>query len=304
MATGGIITRSAHPDALWPGVKAWYGKKYGSLPREWTDIFERRSSDKYQERVAETTGFGLAAVKSEGASVAYDSDQEGVLSTFTHTVFGLGYIVTEEELEDDQYADVSNSRAGSLAFSMRTTEEVVHANILNRAFNASYVGGDGVSLINTSHPTVGGLQSNLITAADLSEASLEDGLKAIMQMRNARGLNIPVVGRKLIVSTFDAFNAERIVGSTLRPGSANNDINAMKSLGMLPDGVVVNHYLTDTDAWFIKTDVEEGLMSFWRRNARLEKDNDFDTSNAKAKSTMRFAAGWADFRALVGSAGA
>lgn len=302
--TGGVITRSAHPDALWPGVKAWYGKKYGQLAREWTQIFDRRTSDKYQERVAETTGFGLAAVKSEGASILFDSDQEGTLNLFTHVVYGLGYIVTREELEDDLYADVSNSRAGSLAFSMRTTEEVVHANILNRAFSGSYVGGDGVSLVSASHPTVGGLQSNLITAADLSEASLEDGLKAIMQARNARGLNIPVVGRKLIVSTYDAFNAERIVGSALRPGTNNNDINAMRSMGMLPDGVVVNHYLTDTDAWFIQTDVEDGLLSFWRRNAQLERDNDFDTENAKAKSTMRFAAGWADWRSIYGNAGA
>jgi hypothetical protein len=304
MATGGIITRSNHPDALWPGVKAWYGLKYGELPREWTEIFDRRSSDKYQERVIEATGFGLAAVKSEGASIAYDADGQGNVNNFTHVVYGLGYIVTREELEDDLYADVSNARASSLAFSMKTSEEVVHANILNRAFNASYVYGDGVALVSNAHPTLSGTQSNLITAADLSEASLEDGLKAIMQTRNARGLNIPVTARKLIVSTADAFNAERIVGSALRPGTNNNDINAIRAMGMIPDGVVVNHYLTDLDAWFLKTDVPEGLLSFWRRKAELERDNDFDTENAKAKSTMRFAAGVGDWRSLFGNPGA
>ncbi len=299
-----VITRSNHPDALWPGVKAWYGKKYNKLPKEWSEIFDKRSSDKFQERVGETTGFGLALKKEEGASIAFDSDLQGVMNYFTHVVYGLGYIVTREENEDDLYTEVSNSRAGALSLSINTTVETVHANILNRGFDTNYAYGDGKPLFAADHLTRSGAQSNLITAADLSETSLEDMLKAIAQTRNARNLNVRSIGQKLIVSTGDMFNAERIMSSVLRPGTANNDINAVKAMGMLPGGIVVNHFLTDLDAWFVQTNVEDGLLSFWRREASLEKDSDFDTENMKAKSTVRFAAGVGDFRSIYGSAGA
>lgn len=300
-----VITRSNHPDALWPGVKAWYGKKYGSITPEWSQIFDKRSSDKFQERVIETTGFGLAAQKPEGSSITYDSDLEGTKSTFSHVVWGSGYIVTREEQEDDLYSEVSNARAGALAFSMRTTAEIVHANVLNRAFSGSYLGGDGASLVSLTHSTLSGSQSNRLTVdADLSETALESMLKQMAQARNARNLNIPIMGEKLIVSTDDMFNAERILKTNQRVGTANNDINAIKAKGLLPGGYIVNRYLTDLDAWFIQTNVEDGLISFWRREVALEKDNDFDTENAKAKSTMRFSAGWGDFRSLYGSQGA
>lgn len=299
----GVITRSNHPDALWPGVKAWYGKEYAKLPKEWSQIFDKRSSDKYQERVIETTGFGLAPVKPEGSSISYDSDLQGTTNYFTHVVYGLGYIVTREELEDDLYTEVSAARAGALSLSMRTTEEIVHANVLNRGFSTSYPIGDGAALFSLAHPTRSGNQANIITAADLSETSLEDMLKGIMQTKNARGLNIRSMGQKLIVSTADAFNATRIMESTLRTATPNNDINAVKAMGMLPQGIVVNHFLTDLDAWFVQTDVRDGLLSFWRREASLEKDNDFDTENAKAKSTIRFSAGVGDWRNIWGSAG-
>lgn len=300
----GVITRSNHPDALWPGIKAWYGKRYKAYPPEWSQIFEKQSSDKAYEKVVETTGFGLAAKKSEGASISYDSDAEGTVSTFTHVVYGLGYVVTREELEDNLYAEVSKARSKGLAFSISRTVEIVHANILNRAFSGSYVGGDAVALCSTSHPTASGNQSNLLTAADLSESSLEDGIKTIAAATNARGLNIALTPKKLIVSTGDMFNATRILNSALRSGTANNDINAVRDMGMLPGGAVVNHYLTDLDAWFLQTDAEDGLLSFWRREASLEQDNDFDTENAKAKSTVRFSAGWGDFRNIYGNAGA
>jgi hypothetical protein len=299
----GVITRSNHPDALWPGVKAWYGKNYETLPMLWSDVFERQTSNKAYEKVIESTGFGLAVAKPEGSSISYDSDQEGVVNTFTHVVYGLGYIVTREELEDNLYTYVSKGRSKALAFSMRTTQEIVHANVLNRATSGSYVGGDGVALASASHPTLAGNQSNLLTAADLSEASLEDGLKTLMVAKNSRGLQIALTAESLNVSPYDAFNAERILKSQLRSGTANNDINAVRSMGLLPKGVNVNNYYTDQDQWFLKTNAPEGLLSMWRRDVDLEKDNDFDTENAKAKSTMRFAVGWGDWRSVFLSAG-
>jgi len=298
------ITRSAHPSALWPGVKSWFGTSYDELPSEWDKIFDTDTSDKAYEEVVEASGFGLAPVKPEAASIQYDTDAEGYKSRFTHVVYALGYIVTEEELEDNQYEVLSRRRSRMLAYSMRQTTEIVHANILNRGFSASYLGGDGKALFAADHPTAGGAQSNLLTAADLSEASLEDGLKVVAQTRNSRGLNIANTARKLIIPTGEMFNAERIVNSNLRSGTANNDDNAIKQMGLLPGGIVVNHYLTDQDAWFLQTGVPDGLMSYWRRKVRLEKDSDFDTANAKAKASMRFAAGWGDWRGAYGNAGA
>lgn len=299
----GVITRSNHPDALWPGVKDWFGLSYDKHPKEWREIFEPMDSDKAYEYMIEATSFGLASIKPEGSSVVYDSDQQGVKNTWTNVTYGLGYIVTEEEIEDDQYEYVSRRRARSLAFSMNQTEEIVHANVLNRAFSGSYVGGDGVSLISASHPTLSGNQSNLITAADFSEASLEDGLKQIARATNARGLKIALNATQLIVSVGDMFNARRILGSELRPGTANNDINAVKSMGMLPNGYIVNHYLTDQDAWFLQTNAPDGLVSLRRRELVFQQDNDFDTDNAKAKSTQRYVPGWGDFRGIYGSEG-
>lgn len=300
----GVITRSAHPDALWPGVLKWFGKSYGEYPKEWSEIFESVQSDKAYEYLIEATGFGLASQKPEGSSVVYDSDSEGVKNTWTNVTYGLGYIVTQEEIEDDQYEYVSKRRTRGLAYSMRQTEEVTHANVLNRAFSASYVGGDAVALCSSAHPTLSGNQSNLITAADFSEASLEDGLKQVARATNARGLKIAINATKLVVSVGDMFNAQRILNSELRPGTANNDINATKAMGMLPQGYVVNHYLTDDDAWFLKTNVPDGLVSLRRREVVFQQDNDFDTDNAKAKSTQRYVPGWGDWRGLYGSLGA
>lgn len=300
-----VITRSNHPDALWPGVKVWFGKTYAELPRQWGEIFDMDTSDKAYEYLIETTGFGLAPVKSEGASISYDSDGEGYKTTLTHVVTGLGYIVTREELEDNQYAAVSKTRSKALAFSMRQTQETIHANVLNRAFSTSYPIGDGAALLSASHPTRSGNQSNLIAvAADFSEASLESLVVQIANAQNNRGLRIGLRGEKLIVPTAEMFNAERILKSQLRTGTANNDINAVRSMGVLPGGVAVNNYLTDTDAWFIKTNAPNGMVSYWRRQPGLEQDNDFDTENAKAKSTQRFVAGAGDWRAMYGSAGA
>jgi len=298
-----VITRSAHPSLLWPGIKALFGHKYNEQPAQWSQIFEKRDSDKAYEKVTEITGFGLASTKGEGASVSYDSEGEGVTSTFTHVVYGLGYIVTKEELEDNLYQEVASRRSRGLAYSMKQTAEIVHANILNRAFDSNYTGGDGVELCSASHPTRSGNQSNLLTAADLSESAVEDAVKRIRQVTNARGLKIMVKPQRLIVSTDDEFNATRIFKSDLRQGTANNDINAIRVMGSIPE-IVPNVFLTDMDAWFVQTDAPEGLLSMWRREVELSKDADFDTENAKAKATMRFAAGWGEFRSIFGSAGA
>lgn len=304
---GGVITRSNHPDALWPGVKKWFGKEYSKWPALWSQMFDENSSDKAWEYIIETTGFGLAAVKAEGESITYDSDSEGAKTTLTHVVRGLGYIVTREEMEDDLYVQVSQARGRSLAFSINTTVETVHANTFNRAFSGSYVGGDGVALISTAHPTLSGNQSNKLTvAADFSEAALEALCIQISNTQNSRGLNINLKGQKLLISTADSFNAERVLKSELRTATANNDINASRSMGVIPGGFLVNPYFTDTDAWFVKTNIPEGsgLVSYWRRKADLERDNDFDTENAKAKSTVRFVNGWGDWRSVFGSEGA
>lgn len=297
-----VITRSAHPSALWPGIKAWFGLQYGEVAPQWSQIFEKETSDKAYEKVVEATGFGLAPVKTEGGSIMYDTVQEGYSTQFTHVVYGLGYIVTEEELEDNQYAELSRRRSRALAYSMRNTAEIIHANILNGGF-VGRLGGDGVVLFSAAHPTLAGNQSNLLTAADLSETSLEDAMKVIAVMRNSRGLLVGSRVKQLVVSPGDMFNAERILNSVLRSGTANNDINAMRAMGSIPT-YVVNPFLTDQDAYFLQTNVPEGLKSYWRRDVMLEKDNDFDTANAKAKASMRFAAGHGDWRGVYGSAGA
>jgi hypothetical protein len=299
----GIITRSAHPDALWPGVKAWFGLNYAKEPMTWTKYFERETSNKYQERVAEGTTFGLAPNKTEGAPIQYDSDQEGYVAIFQHVVYGLGYIVTREELEDNQYDEVSRVRSANLSWSMRTTAEFVHANVFNRGFDVNYPIGDGQPLFSASHPTLSGNQSNLLTAADFSEAAMEDATKAVWRLQNNRGFPINGGVRRIIINPEDAFNVTRVLNSVLRAGTNNNDINALNAMGIVPD-VVVSKYLTDTDSWYVQTDVPNGLMSFWRRDVELEKDNDFDTENAKAKATMRFSAGAADWRSVLGNAGA
>jgi hypothetical protein len=299
----GIITRSAHPDALWPGVKRWFGLEYDKVPSTWSQLFERDTSSKYQERIAESTTFGLAMQKTEGAPIQYDSDAQGYVAVFQHTVYGLGYIVTREELEDNQYDELSRRRSSNLAWSMNTTTEFVHANVLNRGFDSAYPIGDGQPLYSASHPTQSGSQSNLLVAADVSETALEDATKAVWRVKNNRGFPINAGIKRIIINPEDAFAVTRILNSVLRPGTNNNDVNALNAMGVIPD-VVVSKYLTDTDSWYVQTDVPNGFLSFWRRGVELEKDNDFDTENAKAKATMRFAAGVADWRSTFGNTGA
>lgn len=299
------ITTGNHPKSLWPGVKAFFGKTYAEKPMVCEQVFSVMSSDKAYEEVVEETGFGLAPVKAEGQAVSYDTDTQGYVTRYTNVTYGLGAIVTREHIEDNQYESVATRKAAKLARSMRQTKENVHANILNRAFNSSFVGGDGKELLATDHPTLAGNQQNELTvAADLSEASLEDLLILIRLARDSRGLRIQLEGQKLIVPPQLAFEATRIVSSVNQSGTANNDINAMKAMGMLPGGIVVWDYLTDDDAFFITTDAPEGLTTFQRRALALTQDNDFDTENARMKATERYSVGWSDWRGVFGSPGA
>lgn len=300
-----VITTGSHPKALWPGVRKFVMGEYSEHPTEYDKVFDMQSSKMAYEEDVETTGFGLAQIKSEGAAVAYDTHSQGFTKRYTHVAYSLGYIVTREELDDNQYKSRSFKRGKALAFSFRTTKEIVAANVLNRAFSSSYLGGDAKELIATDHPTLAGNQSNeLSVAADLSEAALEDMLTQIMEAKNSRGLQIAIRGDKLIVPPALAFTAERILKSSLQNDTADNAINAIRSMGLLRGGVMVNHYLTDNDAWFIKTDAPDGLLGFQRTPFEFTQDNDFDTENAKAKGYERYTFGWTDWRGLFGSEGA
>jgi len=299
------ISTGNHPKALWPGVAGWFGARYNEHSRQYTKLFEVKTSTKNYEELVQQTGFGLAPVKPEGSATAYDSHQQGYVSRGVNVAYSLGYNVTREELADNLYEAVSMRRAGSLAFSFGQTREQVGANVYNRAFSPSYVGGDGVELLSTAHPSVSGNQSNeLATAADFSEAALEDLTIQIMNATDPKGLKISITPKCLIVPTSLVYETERVLKSNLRVDTANNDINAIKSMGVIPE-VVVNNYLTDTDAWFIRTGgVEDGLVWYDREGVQFTKDSDFDTDNAKAKGYMRFVAFWGDWRSLYGSPGA
>ena len=301
-----VITTGAHPKALWPGVHAFVMGEYKDHPKEYSEIFDIESSKMAYEEDVETTGFGLAGVKAEGSPTSYDSHSQGGISRYTHVAYSLGYVVTREERDDNLYKSRSFRRGKQLAFSFRTTKEIVAANVLNRAFNGAYTGGvDGAQLLTASHATLSGNQSNtLAVAADLSEASLESMLTQIMEAKNARGLQIALRGKKLIVSPSEVFNAERIMKSSLQNDTDFNAVNAIKSMGLLPGGVCVNHYLTDPDAWFIKTDAPNGMTMIDRTSFEFTQDNDFDTENAKAKGYERYSVGWTDWRGMYGSEGA
>jgi hypothetical protein len=296
----GTITSGNHPKDLWPGIEAWFGASYKEYPEEYREIFEVVKSSKAYEEEPGLSGFGLASIKAEGSAVSYDSETQKYTKRYTHTVYGLGYVVTQEALEDGQYEIVSKRRSKRLAFSMRQTKEVVAANVLNRAETSGYNGGDGVVLLSTAHTSTNGSWSNkLATAADLSEASLEDLMIQISLATDDRGKTIALRAKKLVVAPANMFEAKRILKSDQRSGTPNNDTNALK--GMIDH--TVNHYLTDSDAWFVLTDCPEGLKLFERRALAFTQDNDFDTENARAKSTMRFSVGWTDPRACFGSMG-
>ena len=300
-----VINSGSFAKALWPGVNAWYGRAYDQYPEEYTKLFTKQTSTKAFEEDVGVSSFGLAVQKSEGAPISYDSERQGFITRYQHAVYALGFIITREMMEDDQYDIIGKRKAEGLAFSMRQTKEVLGANVYNRAFNSLYTGGDGVSLINAAHPNIkGGTWSNQIaTAADLSEAALEQACIDIAGFTNDAGLLIAVRPEKLVIPRQLIFEAKRILGTEGRVGTDNNDLNAIKTLGSIPT-VVTNHFLTDTDAWFIGTNVQNGMKYMERRGDSFDMDNDWDTENAKFKATARYSFGWTDPRALYGSAGA
>jgi hypothetical protein len=300
-----VITSSSFAKLLWPGLNSIYGKSYNDYAVEWDKLFEKNTSDRAYEEDVGLSSFGLASTKAEGAPITYDSERQGFTSRYNHVVYALGFIVTREIFEDDQYGKVGAQKAKGLARSMRQTKEIVAANVYNRAQTAGYTGGDGVVLLSASHVNVaGGTFSNVIgTAADLSEASLEQAVIDIAGFRDDRGLLIAAKPQSLIIPYQLQFEAARILNTDGRVGTDLNDVNAVKQSGIF-GSVITNHYLTDPDAWFIRTNVGDGMKYFERRGDQFEMDNDFDTENAKFKATARYSFGWSDPRGLYGSAGA
>lgn len=301
----GVITTGNIPKLLWPGLNAVWGRSYEDWRREYEDLFEIKSSDMNYEEDVELPGFGLAPVKQQGAPIIYDSYVQQTVSRYTHVAYALGFVITEEEMDDNLYEKKGLSNTKALSRSLRQTVENVGANVYNRGFNSAYQPtGDGQPLFSASHPTPVGVQSNLLAAADLSEAALEDAVIQIGQATDARGLKVALQPRSLHIAIQNQFEAERILKSVLTPDTGNNAVNALRSMGMFPEGAKVNHYFTDADAYFIRTDVENGMTFFWRKKPQFAQDGDFDTTNLKYKGWQRFAAGASDFRGAYGSAGA
>jgi hypothetical protein len=301
-----VIQTGNHPRALWPGINAWFGLKYDEHPKEYTDLFTVYKSRKNYELDVQSVGFGLAPQKAEGTPLYFDDNTQGYESKYQHIAYALGYIVTKEELDDNLYEEVSMRRSESLAFSMNQTKETVSANVYNRAFNSAFVGGDGKELLATDHPLTGGgtFSNELSPAADLSEAALEDLIIQIHGAVNDRGLKIALRPKSLIVPRQLFFEANRIMKSTLQNDTANNAINVLKATNAIPEGIKLNHYLTDEDAWFVKTNAPHGMKMFERNAINFEQDNDFDTKNAKSSAYERYSVGWTDPRGLFGSEGA
>jgi phage major head subunit gpT-like protein len=303
----GIITTGSNPKLLWPGLNKIWGNAYElhDAGAEWKQIFEvEKSTKNYEETVALTT-LGLAPIKTEADAVQYDTMKQSFMTRFYNITYALGFIVSQEEMEDNQYPDVAPKRTKALAQSMAYTQEVVGANVLNNAFSGSFLFGDGRPLCDISHPTESGTFNNeLIVAADLSEKSLEEALIDIGLFVDSRGKRIKILPKKLIVPIQLQFQAERLLKNENRPETANRDINALVNMNLLPEGFVVNHYLTDPDAWFIKTNCPTSLTKFDRIPVAFTQDNDFDTTNAKYKSRTRFSFGCSDVRGIYGSPGA
>jgi hypothetical protein len=300
-----VMTTSSFAKLLWPGLNSIYGKEYNEYPVEWTKYgFEEASSSRAYEEDVGYSSFGLMQSKPEGSSISYDSERQGFTTRYTHLTYGLGFIITREMYEDDQYDTVGKKKAQGLAFSVRQTQEVLGASVFNNAYSGSYLGGDGVSLVSNAHVNVaGGTWSNRPTTySDLSEASIEEACINIAGWTNDRGLKIAVRPKKLIIPYQLMFEANRILKTDLRVGTDNNDINVIKQLGVIPE-VVTSHYLTDTDGWFITTDVKDGLKHFNRRAVSFDMDNDFDTENAKYKATFRASWGFTDPRCVYGNQG-
>ena len=299
------MNRALFAKGLEPGLNTLFGLEYKTYAQQWKDIFEQNTSNKAFEEDVLLEGFGEASVKAEGAGVSYDAASEVSTSRYNHETIALAFAITEEAEEDGLYGSLAKKYGKALARSMVHTKEIKGANVLNNGFDSDYTGGDGVELFSTAHPTGSGNQSNeLATAADFSETSLEQILINISNMDDDRGIPIAAMARCLVIPTALQFDAERVLNSNLRSATAENDINANMSMGMLPEGVKVNQRLTDTDAWYIKTDVPDGMKMFQRRALKKGMEGDFESGNVRYKVSERYSFGWTDWRGMFGSPGA
>lgn len=300
----GVINTGSHPKLLWPGIHATWGQMYAQHSAEYPDLYDTDTSNKAYEQDVQITGFGLAPVKGQGASVAYDSEMQGWVTTYAHIAYGLGYIVTYEELQDNLYKEVATRRAKANAFSMNQTVENVGAFLYNNAFTTTYfTTPDGQALISNAHvnPSGGTFSNALTPGADLSEVALEDMCIQIMNATQDRGLRIAVMPQSLHIASSEWFNANRILKSVLQAHTGNNAINVLKATNAFPKGIKMNHYFTNPNSWFVRTNIPNGMQMFWRNKPSFDQDNDFDTKNAKAASYMRFSVGCTDPRGLYGS---
>ena len=299
------ISRAQLTKELEPGLNALFGLEYKNYENEHLEIYDVESSDRAFEEEVMLSGFATAPVKTEGSGVFYDQAQEVFTARYTHETIALAFSLTEEAVEDNLYDRLSARYTKALARSMAQTKQIKGAAVLNGAFTTS-IGGDGQPLCSTAHPTLGGPNGSnrLAVDADLSETSLEQALIDIAAFTDERGLKIAMQGIKLIIPKELMFTADRIMKSTLRVGTADNDINAIKNMGMVPQGYTVNHFLTDIDGWFLKTDAPNGMKWFERVAIRTGFEGDFDTGNVRYKARERYSFGFSDWRGIFGSPGA
>ena len=299
------ITRGQLVKELEPGLNALFGLEYNRYDNEHAEFYDVETSDRAFEEEVMLSGFGNAAVKAEGQGVTFDSANETFTARYTNETIALAFSITEEAIEDNLYDRLASRYTKALARSMSNTKQVKAANVLNNAFDSSFAGGDGKELCATDHPIVAGtFRNELSTSADLNETSLEQSLIDIAAFTDERGLKIAARGVKMIIPSELQFTAERLMKSAGRTGTADNDINAVGSMGMIPQGYTVNHFLTDTDAFFIKTDVPNGLKMFVRSPVKTAMEGDFTTGNVRYKARERYSFGFSDPRGMFGSPGA
>jgi hypothetical protein len=298
------ISRAQLLKELLPGLNALFGLEYKNYGEEHKEIYETETSERSFEEETKLSGFSAAPVKSEGAAIAYDNAQEAWTARYNHETIALGFSITEEAVEDNLYDSLSKRYTKALARAMAYTKQVKAASVLNNGFSSSYVGGDGKALFAADHPLVsGGSNSNRLTASDLNETSLEAAVIQIAGWTDERGLLIAAKPNKLIVPPALMFTAKRLLDTELRVATADNDINALKAMGSIPGGYTVNHFLTDTNAWFLTTDVPNGMKHFVRTPLQNSMDGDFDTGNVRYKSRERYSFGWSDPLGMFGSPG-
>jgi hypothetical protein len=299
------ISRAQLLKELLPGLNALFGLEYSTYQQEHKEIYETEKSERSFEEETKLSGFSAAPVKNEGSAIAYDNAQEAFTARYNHETIALGFSITEEAVEDNLYDSLSARYTKALARAMAYTKQVKAAATLNNAFSSAYVGGDGVSMISTAHPLVsGGTNSNRpATASDLNETSLENAVIQIAAWTDERGLLIAAQPTKLVIPPALQFTATRLLETNLRVGTADNDINALKNNGSIPQGYCINHFLTDTNAWFLMTDVPNGLKHFERAALTNSMDGDFDTGNVRYKSRERYSFGWSDPLGIFGSPG-